>query len=112
MRRLVPLTIAMAVTVLPWAPGGARAAPINECGRLGGPGYAVFIITSRVVGCTKARAVARAYYKGRWTNLPRRQGQSFRRGSYTCRYRLQGIEGVDMRCTASGGRVVRFPASS
>jgi len=90
----------------------ATAAPINECGKLRTSGYSVFNITSRVASCSTARRIARAYYRGRWTNLPRRAGRPFRRGSYTCRYRLWGYEGVDMRCTASGGRVVRFQASS
>ena len=104
---MVATLVALAIT-----PAGAIVAPIKECGdyRPTG-GYAVFNITSRVTSCRTARRMARTYYQGRW-KTPRRPGRSFQRGSYTCRYRLEGIEGVDMRCTASSGRVVRFQASS
>jgi len=111
-QRALPVIMLLAIGLLAGAPSRVDAAGINECGKLNTDGYSVFNITSRVASCGTARRMARAYYKGRWTNTPNRAGRPFRRGRYTCRYRLQGYEGVDMRCTAAGGRVVRFQASS
>jgi hypothetical protein len=90
----------------------ASAARIRECGKVGGPGYQVFNITSRVTSCRQARKMARNYYRGHWRNVPRRAGRRFRRGAYVCRWRPSGVEGIDMRCTASRGRVVRWQASA
>jgi hypothetical protein len=108
---LIPTLIAT-VVVLAGTTNEVAAASINECGRIPSNGYSVFNITTRVTSCRTARRMARRYYNGDWDNVPRRPGRTFQRGSYTCSYRLEGYEGIDMRCTATGGRVVRFHASS
>lgn len=109
---LIPTLIAT-VVVLAGTTNEVAAASSNECGRIpSNGGYSVFNITTRVTSCRTARRMARRYYNGDWDNVPRRPGRTFRRGSYTCSYRLEGSEGIDMRCTATGGRVVRFHASS
>lgn len=89
------------------------AAPIKECGDYpGGIGAGVYNITTRVTRCSVARRMARRFWHGHWKNVPRTDlpgsARPFRRGSYTCRNRHIGSELNDMRCTASGGRVVRW----
>ena len=95
--------------------GAARAAaPIHECGNWGwtadgdGPkwtyrpiqGAGTWNVTSRVVGCRTARRVAlHAYPHHRY------------RG-WHCRYVSRGEEFADVRCTKSGGRVVRYQAGA
>jgi hypothetical protein len=86
----------------------AAGAPIRECGDYpGGPGAGVFNITTRVTGCPTARRMARRFWHGHWRNV-RPGGRPFRRGDYTCRNRNIGAEAADLRCTASGGRVVHW----
>jgi hypothetical protein len=87
----------------------AAAARIRECGNYApGGGAGVFNITTRVTPCRVARRMARNFYRGRWTNVPRRSGGPFRRGPYRCINRRLGYELADLRCTASRGRVVRW----
>lgn len=87
---------------------GAAAATVRECGNYApGGGAGVYNITTRVTACRTARTMAKRFYNGRWTNLPR-DARRFRRGKYTCRNRNTGIELADLRCTAAGGRVVRW----
>ena len=113
MRHIWLLTVVGAtLSALAGTASEAQAASIKECGRVGGPGYAVFNITTRVTSCRTARGMAKSYYRGRWTNVPRNPGRKFRRGAYTCSWQRWGPEGSDMRCTASGGRVVRWQASA
>lgn len=93
--------------------GAQAAAPIKECGDYpGGPGAGVYNITTRVTRCRVARRMARRFWHGHWTNVPRTDlpdsDRPFRRGSYTCRNRHIGTESNDMRCTASRGRVTRW----
>ena len=64
-------------------------------------------ITTRVASCKTARRMARRFYRGAWTNIPR-GATPFRRGTYVCRNRQVRYESSDMRCTASRGRVVRW----
>jgi hypothetical protein len=87
---------------------GSAAAPIRECGdagRLYTGRVQVYNVTSRVVGCRFARRFARSQilYGGpacredRWCTY---------RG-WTCRHVAYRDES-DIRCTKSGGRVVRW----
>ena len=88
----------------------AAAAPIRECGNFDGlrwtyreiQGAGIWNVTSRVVGCRTARRMtSRAYrtYRG---------GRAWRYRAWTCRILVQKHEYSDTRCTASGGRVVRW----
>ncbi len=113
MRRFALLTVLAAAIAGAYGPvSPAVGAPIRECGRVGGSGYSVFNITSRVTSCATARRVARKYPPRRLEERAASLGPTIRRGSYSCRWQSWGVEGVDMRCTASGGRVVRWQASS
>lgn len=95
--------------------GTARAAaPIHECGNWGwaangdGPkwtyrpiqGAGTYNVTSRVVRCRTARRVALHAYPG----------NHYRR--WRCRYVSRAEEFADVRCTKSGGRVVRYQAGA
>ena len=102
------LVLALGVAFGLGGSGPAAAAPVRECGDYApGGGAGVFNITPRVTSCRTARRMARNFYRGRW-DIPRRDGQRFRRGAYTCRNRNTGYEAADLRCTASRGRVVRW----
>ena len=109
----VALTVLVTLALSAAVPAVAAGAPINECGRYApGGGAGVYNITTRVTGCSTARAMARNFYRGRWSNIPRRDGERFRRGPYSCRFLSQGYELSDLRCTASGGRVVRWQSGA
>jgi hypothetical protein len=104
----VCLVLAATVGVLAGAPASSSAAPIRECGDYApGGGAGVYNITTRVTRCRVARRMARNFYYGHWTNVPR-DSRPFRRGEYTCRNQQIGYELADLRCTASRGRVVRW----
>jgi hypothetical protein len=86
----------------------AEAAPIRECGNAGtlySGQVRVYNVTSRVVGCRFARRFARAQI---------RQGGPACREDRWCTYRGWRCRHVayraesDVRCTKSGGRVVRW----
>jgi hypothetical protein len=106
-RVIATAALAAAVTATPAAPA-AEGAPIRECGNAGTL-YAgqvrVYNVTSRVVGCRFARRFARrqmldagpACREDRWCTY---------RG-WRCRHVTYRAEG-DIRCTNSGGRVVRW----
>ena len=79
----------------------AEQAPIRECGDVSS--RLAYNVTSRVTSCGEARRVARAW---RGTSTVSRV-----RG-FTCRYRDIGYEAGDIRCTRSGGRVVRWQTYS
>lgn len=106
MRSLL-VTAGMAVALLS-APAGASAAPIKECGNYDGlrwtygqiQGAGTFNVTARVVGCREARTVA----------LKASPERRFR--GWSCRYVDQGYEYADVRCTKSGGRVVRWQSGA
>jgi hypothetical protein len=85
-------------------PALAEAAPIRECGDA--MAYSVHNITARVASCATARRAARAiagnvlWYCG---------NVSCSWGSYYCTQRyMPNRNETDYRCTASGGRVIRF----
>ena len=71
------------------------------------PSAHAFNITTRVVGCTRAKRVIRSWNRG----AARRGGNGYARGLY-CRYRDTGYEAGDIRCTGTGGRVVRWQTYS
>jgi hypothetical protein len=88
------------------APAQAEAAPIKECGDVGAPGYGVYNITTRIVGCRQARSMARAQYYGQ---VRLRHGRQWW-GPFRCTVIHQGIETDDVRCVRYGdGGVVRWP---
>jgi hypothetical protein len=92
----------------------ASAAPIRECGNYDGArwtfdqidGAGIFNLTSRVVSCKTARRVA----------LRSHPGDRYRRtwswGDFTCRILAEAFEYEDVRCKASGGRVVRWQSGA
>lgn len=83
----------------------AQAAPIRECGDVGGPGYGVYNITTRIVACRRARSMARAQYRG-WVRLP--HGVRWW-GSFRCTVTHMGVETDDVRCVRSyDGGVVHW----
>lgn len=102
---LVNLAIVMVSLIAPLSSTAAYTAPIRECGDLAHR-YA-FNITTRQASCREGRRVVR-----RWNRTAAQQGGSGRvRGLY-CRYRDIGYEAGDIRCTGSGGRVVRWQTAS
>jgi hypothetical protein len=81
------------------------AARIRECGQLAH--RHAYNITTRKVRCVEARRVVR-----RWNNTTAQEGGDGRvRGLY-CIYSNIGYEAGDIRCTGSGGRVVRWQTYS
>lgn len=80
------------------------ATPIRECGDLSS--RLAFNITTRKAACWKAREVIR-----RWDTAATEGGDG-QVGAYYCRYKDTGYESGDIRCTASGGRVVRWQTGS
>lgn len=97
--RLLLFVVLMAgAVIVPVSP--VSAAPIRECGDLFS--YNSGNITAKVVTCTQAR------------RLVKRVMQSTARhfGGMTCRRKVTGYEGSDIRCTGSGGRVVRWQAGA
>jgi hypothetical protein len=92
----------------------AQAAPIRECGNWGyhdSSGYfgwgissisgaGIYNLTTRLVGCRTARRFARRY-QGTDTYYPR----------WRCRER-DDYEASDVRCTASGGRVIHWQSGA
>lgn len=102
---------ALLVTSLILMPAAAQATPgttssaIKECGTMYGGIYRN--ITTRVVGCWEARQVIKA-----WQGLVGRgRYNGNARGMY-CRRTKTGYETADVRCTAYGGRVVRWQLGS
>lgn len=92
---------------------GAAASGINECGNWGvhangrvgwgmGPiqGAGIFNVTTRRVGCRTARRFVRRY-KGTDSGYPR----------WRC-HEINDYESSDVRCTAAGGRVIRWQSGS
>jgi len=88
----------------------AHNAP-TRCGHKKGPGFGWDRLHGHNVGCFKARRVAR-----RWERkcivrgmCPRRVVKIRVKPGYTCRRRrIPNFEGVRVRCTADGRRVVHF----
>jgi len=91
----------------------AQAAPINECGNWGwrggsGPswgmtpieGAGIYNVTTRAVGCSTARRFVRRY-RGTDSYYP----------TWNCVER-NAYESSDIRCTASGGRVIRWQSGA
>lgn len=83
----------------------ALASPVRECGAM--PNDFAGNITTRVVGCTEARRVVKAWN----ATVAQDGGSGSVRGLY-CRYRDTAYEAGDIRCTGSRGRVVRWQTSS
>jgi hypothetical protein len=95
----------------------AAAAPIKECGNAkfgaSGPqftfreisGAGIYNITTRVASCREARRVINGWWS-RDGVLP-----APIRG-FQCRHLDQAYEYVDVRCTGSRGRVVRWQAGA
>ncbi|MBN1529800.1 MAG: hypothetical protein JW895_12120 [Thermoleophilaceae bacterium] len=116
--RLVIALAALTAVLTGAAP--APAAPLRECGNYGYPkghhgdkpvftpkpifGAGVYDIRTRVATCGTARRMVRRFWAGRWGKCE----PGCRRGRFTCRNRRTGDEVWIMRCTANGGRVVRF----
>ena len=77
----------------------ASASAVRACGDVPAnhPRAGAFNVTARVARCEVARGVATRWYF-------RNQHHPF---GYRCRVRTTG-NGHDVRCTARGGRVVRF----
>jgi hypothetical protein len=101
-RHRLTLAVAMAVAAcaveVP-APAVAVASRIRECGDVTAnyPRAGVYNVTSRVTRCSRARNIAvRWYFRGQHSAL-----------GYRCRKRTM-TGSWDVRCTASGGRIVRF----
>lgn len=87
------------------AAGGKAAAPIRECGRL--PHGGIYNITTRIVRCRFARTFARRVF----TNPACAEDRFCRFRGFRCthyNYPIPGGHEGDVRCTKSGGRVVRF----
>ena len=87
--------------------GAAQAAPIKECGNYSydygrwtfgntGIGAALVNLTTRKVTCREARPFALQEANGK------------RHRGWHCRRRDFPPEGQDVRCTASGGRVIHW----
>jgi hypothetical protein len=88
------------------APSSAQAkAAIRECGDL--PSRFAYNITTRRAACWKAREGIR-----RWGNSVAGRGGDGYVGAYYCNYKSIGYEAGDIRCTASGGRVVHWQTAS
>ena len=118
MRVLTVVVLAAAALACAGAP--ASAAPLKGCGNYGYPeghtgdrpvftyedifGAGVYGIHTRVVRCRTARRMVRRFWNGDWG----RCDPTCRRGRFRCRNTQTGDEVYVMRCTASGGRVVRF----
>lgn len=108
MGRIVVLLAVASSAVALLLPSAASAAPVKRCGNYApGGGAGVYNITTRVTSCRQARLMARNFYRGRWSNVPS-DSRVFRRSAYRCRNRNVGIESAVLRCTARGGRVVRW----
>lgn len=117
MRSLLASTV-LAVVLAAAAP--VSAAPLRECGNYGYPeghqgdkpvftsepivGGGIYDIRTRVAACRTARRMVRRFWSGRWGKCD----PTCRRGRFSCRNRRIGDEVWIMRCTAAGGRVVRF----
>ena len=113
-------TALLAVVFVLGASASAAAAPVKRCGNYGFPeghtgskpiftseeivGAGVYDIVTKVARCRTARRMVRRFWAGRWGDCT----PGCRRGSFRCRDRQLGDEVARMRCTASGGRVVRF----
>lgn len=122
--KLVLLSLLAATLALP-VPASA-AAPVRECGAYGwdedgdGPkvleddeivGAGVYNITTRKARCRKAYKIVRRYWHGYSDHCG--DSRTCRIGwGFTCRTRSLGVELRDTRCTASGGRVVRFQSGA
>ena len=110
----------LAVAALASAGESASAAPLKDCGNYGYTegdpggkpvftqedivGAGVYDIQTRAVRCRTARRMVRRFWNGRWGRCE----PTCRRGRFRCRDRQTGDEVAVMRCTAAGGRVVRF----
>ena len=79
----------------------AHGASVRECGDFTSA-YAGNI-TTRIVTCSEARRVVRA-----WNKTAAKRGGNGRVLSYYCKYRDIKWEAGDIRCTATGGRVVHW----
>jgi hypothetical protein len=118
MRALTIFLTAVAILLALAAP--ASAAQLRDCGNYGFPaghqgedpvftqkrifGAGVYDIRTRVATCRTARRMVRRFWNGLWGDCT----PGCRRGRFTCRNRKIGDEVAIMRCTAAGGRVVRF----
>jgi hypothetical protein len=91
----------------------AAAAPIRECGQ--GVGGSYGNLTTRNVSCSTARGIAsRVMHDVRacWPSERQLGGCNYRVGVWSVRGRWfhdrLGLDQLDLRAGASGGRVVRF----
>ena len=110
----------LAAAALAASAGSASAAPIKDCGNYGFPegdpgskpvfthedivGAGVYDIRTRIVRCPTAHRMVRRFWNGSWGHCD----PTCRRGRFRCANRQTGDEVYVMRCTAAGGRVVRF----
>ena len=117
--RALTVAVLTAAALLACA-GSASAAPVKHCGNYGIPegssgtrpvfthkaiaGAGVYDIQTRVARCRTARRMVRRFWSGSWGHCD----PTCRRGRFTCVNRQTGDEVWIMRCTAAGGRVVRF----
>jgi hypothetical protein len=91
---------------------GAQAAAIHHCSFSQGGSF--HHVTTRRVSCAKARAVVKKVLDPRpcWPSERRLGSCHYRRGVWSVRGRWfrdrHGADQLDLRATASRGRVVRF----
>jgi hypothetical protein len=115
MRRLL-VSLAAAALAAAMLASVADAAPIRECGNFPDAngrwtydsirGAGIYNVTTRRVRCARARDIVRHIRFGRRAPFrPHYPG-------WFCRYVHRAYESVDIRCTASGGRVVRWQAGA
>jgi hypothetical protein len=107
-RRIIAAAALTAGLTAPSAALAAEAAPIRECGDAGtlyGGQVRVYNVTSRVVGCRFARRFARAQIRHGGPACREDRWCSYR--GWRCRHVAYRTES-DIRCTKSGGRVVRW----
>jgi hypothetical protein len=101
-----------AVTTIATLVTPAMAAPIRECGNYDGAhwtsnddfGAGLYNLTTRGVSCHAARRVA--------LYSPPDDRHKWRYRVFTCRYLTYRYEYVDVRCTASRDRAVRWQAGA
>jgi hypothetical protein len=110
------LSLAATALAMAMLAGLAQAAPIRECGNYPSEnnhwtyrsirGAGIGNVTSRRIACAEARHIVLHVRFGR--RAPYRPHYP----GWSCRYVRQGYEFADIRCTASGGRVVRWQAGA
>jgi hypothetical protein len=107
LRAVIPCLLMALLAALLAFPSTGAAAPIRECGSVGGPGYGNYNITSRKVPCRDARGISRLFYNG-VLRTPRPGHPYYWRG-FKVRSKDCGHECTDVRLSnASTGEVVRW----